>query len=158
MSRPDPSITNLLLERIIGAQGGLILLRCDEVERLREQLRQHSIRTGQALYAWDAESGLHSLRNGELPVPGTRRFQDALRYIVQSAHFGIYFFSGYAQPLDAAMIPLLRQVAKMHGERVRRVVLLDPATSLPQTVESVELPWNSGKRARPRLRDGRWVR
>jgi len=158
MSRPDPAITSVLLDRIISAERSLILLRCDEGDLLREQLRLHSIRTGQALYAWSADSGLRSLRDGQLPVPGSRRMADALRYVAQSAHFGIYFFSGYPAPFDTTMALLLRQVAKLGGERVRRVVLLDADTRLPPTIEFLELGWNAGAHARPRLRDGRWVR
>jgi hypothetical protein len=158
MSKPDPAITSALLERIVEAGQSLILLRCGERDLLHEQLRLHSIRTGQALYVWGEGEGLRSVREGQLPVPGSRRFADALRYVVQSAHFGIYFFSGYPQPFDATMIPLLRQIAKLGGERVRRVVLLDPDTSLPPTIECCELGWNAGAHARPRLRDGRWVR
>lgn len=158
MSGPDPAITSALLDRIIGAAQSLILLRCEERDRLREQLRLHSIRTGQALYAWREGEGLRSVREDQLPVPGSRRFVDALRYVTQSAHFGIYFFSGYPHPFDATVVPLLRQIARLGGERVRRVVLLDPDTQLPQTVECCELGWNAGAHARPRLRDGRWVR
>lgn len=158
MSGPDPAITSGLLDRIIGAEQSLILLRCEEHERLREQLRLHSIRTGQALYAWHEDAGLRSLRESQLPVPGSRRFADALRYVAQSAHFGIYFFSGYPQPFDATLIPLLRQIAKLGGERVRRVVLLDAGTVLPPNMEFCELGWEAGARAKPRLRDGRWVR
>jgi hypothetical protein len=158
MSRPDPAITSALLDRIIGAAQSLVVLPCEEGDLLREQLRLHSIRTGQALYVWREGEGLRSLRDGHLPVPGSRRFADALRYVAQSAHFGIYFFSGYPQAFDATMIPLLRQIAKLGGERVRRVVLLDPETLLPPNVEFCEVGWNAGARARPRLRDGRWVR
>ena len=158
MSRPDPAITSALLQRIIETGQSLILLRCEERDLLREQLRLHSIRTGQALYVWREGEGLRSVREGQLPVPGSRRFVDALRFITQSAHFGIYFFSGYPQPFDAAMVPLLRLVSKLGGERVRRVVLLDADTQLPPTVEFCELGWNAGAHARPRLRDGRWVR
>jgi hypothetical protein len=49
MSMPDPAITSALLDRIIGAEQSLIMLRCEEPGPLREQLRLHSIRTGQAL-------------------------------------------------------------------------------------------------------------
>jgi hypothetical protein len=158
MPKPDPAITSALLDRIIGAEQSLILLRCEEGDLLREQLRLHSIRTGQALYVWRDGEGLRSVREGQLPVPGSRRFVDALRYVTQSAHFGIYFFAEYPQPFDATMIPLLRQVAKLSGDRVRRVVLLDAEAGLPPTVEFCELAWNGGAHARPRLRDGRWVR
>lgn len=158
MSGPDPAIIGALLDRIIGAGQSLIRLRCEESDLLREQLRLHSIRTGQSLYVWREGEGLRSLREGQLPVPGSRRFADALRYVTQSAHFGIYFFSDYPQPFDATMIPLLRQVAKLGGDRVRRVVLVGADTLLPSAVEACDVSWNAGANARPRLRDGRWVR
>lgn len=158
MSGPDPAITIALLDRIIGAEQSLVLLRCAERELLREQLRLYSIRTGQALYVWQEDAGLRSLRDGQLPVPGSRRFADALRYVAQSAHFGVYFFSGYPQPFDATLVPLLRQIAKLGGDRVRRVVLLEEDTRMPPAVEFCEVGWNAGARAQPRLRDGRWVR
>lgn len=154
--QPDPSVTSVLLERIIGAEYSLIRLHCEDAEVLHEQLRQHTMRTGQALYAWTVDDGLRSLREGESLVPGCRHVADALRYIAQSAHFGIYFFSGGVQPMDAAMILLLRQVARLGGERVRRVVLLDAPNTMPPGVEVFDLVWSAG--GRPRLRDGRWLR
>ena len=158
MPRPDPAITSALLNRILDSEHSLVLLRCADGDQLREQLRLHSIRTGQALYVWNDGDGLRSVREGQMPVPGSRRFIDALRYVTQSVHFGLYFFTGYPQPFDATTIPLLRQVAKLGGDRVRRVVLLDPETALPPAVEFCEMGWNDGANARPRLRDGRWVR
>lgn len=157
MSQPDPTTTATLLERIINAECSLIVFRCEDVEALHAQLRRDTLRSGQALYAWTGEAGLRSLRDRGLPVPGCRRFVDALRYIAQSAHFGIYFCSGYTVPPDPALIPVLRQIGKLGGERVRRVVLLDPI-SLPPTVDAVEVSLRAGSGARPQLRDGRWLR
>jgi hypothetical protein len=50
------------------------------------------------------------------------------------------------------------RIAKLGGDRVRRVVLLDEDTRVPPAVEFCEVGWNAGARAQPRLRDGRWVR
>lgn len=151
------STINALIERVIGSECSLIRLHCEDVTTMHGQLRQHSMRTGQSLYAWTGDAGLRSLRDEELLVPGCRRFADALRYVAQSAHFGIYFASGYTQPLDPALFPLLKQIGKLGGERVRRVVLLDP-TPLPAAIDAVELTSVAGAGARPQLRDGRWIR
>lgn len=157
MRTPDSSPASALLERIIATGGSLIVLRGGEAATLEQQLRQHARHSGQALYLWRDGTGLLSLRDGELPVPGCRRFADALRYVAQSAHFGVYFFAGCPQPLDAGLAPLLRQLARLPGERIRRVVLMDPR-ALPPGLDTVELAWTAGVSARPRLRDGRWLR
>lgn len=152
----DTAIIGGLLESITGAARSLIRLRCDDPAALLEHLRQHSIRTGQSLYAWNENDGLRSLRDGEVPVPGSRRFHDALRYVIQSAHFGVYFFDA-PESFDANAIPLLKQAARLAGERVRRVALLGES-ALPPGVEACALDWNAASTRKPRLRDGRWVR
>lgn len=153
----DTAIVSGLLDKIIGAARSLVRLRCDDPQTLLECLRRHSIRTGQSLYAWNETGGLRSLRDGELQVPGSRRFHDALRYVIQSAHFGVYFFDMPA-PFDANITAsLLKQAARLTGERVRRVVLLGECT-LPLQVEASDLEWNVAATKKPRMRDGRWVR
>ena len=158
MPSTDTAIASELLDTIVNAKRSLVLLRCDEAQPLLDLLRRHAIRTGQALYAWNEETGLRSLRDAQLTVPSSGRFADALRHIVQSAHFGVYFFAGHLPPLDAALVPLLRQAARLNGEHARRVVLVGADTELPPGVEAFELKRGIAKPPRPRLRDGRGER
>jgi len=153
----DTAIASELLDTIVGAQRSLVVLRCDDAQRLLDLLRRHAIRTGQSLYAWNEETGLRSLRDAQVSVPSSLHFADALRQIIQSAHFGIYFFAGHPQ-FDAATIPLLRQAARLSGDHVRRVVLMGAGIELPPGIEAFEFSRTAAKPARPRLRDGRWVR
>ncbi|HEY3521489.1 MAG TPA: hypothetical protein VGK80_10705 [Rhodanobacteraceae bacterium] len=157
MRSTDTAIASELLDTIVNAKRSLVLLRCDETQPLLDLLRRHAIRTGQALYAWDDEAGLRSLRDAQSPAPSSKRFADALRHIVQSAHFGVYFFAGHLPPFDATLVPLLRQVARLNGEHARRVVLIGAVAELPAGIEAFELKRAIAKPARPRLRDGRWV-
>ena len=157
MTSTDTDIANELLDTIVGAQRSLVMLRCDDTPRLLDLLRRHAIRTGQSLYAWDEDTGLRSLRDAQVSVPSSLRFGDALRQIIQSAHFGIYFFAEHPQ-FDAATIPLLRQTARLSGDHVRRVVLMGANTELPPGIEAFEFSRSAAKPVRPRLRDGRWVR
>lgn len=158
MPSTDTFIANELLDTIVEAERSLVVLRCDDVPSLLDLLHRHAIRTGQALYAWSADTGLRSLRDAQVPVSGARRFGEALRHVIQSAHYGIYFFAEHPPLFDAALIPLLRQVARLSGEHARRVVLLGAVTELPAGVEAFELSPGMGSTTRPRLRDGRWMR
>ncbi len=155
---PSTETTGELLDTIIGAEHSLVVLRCGDVSSLLELLHRHAILTGLALYAWDAEEGLRSLRDAQVPVPGSRRFGDALRHVIQSAHFGIYFFAAPPQVFDATLIPLLRQASRLTGDHVRRVVLLGGESELPAGVEAFTLNREQSAPLRPRLRDGHWVK
>ena len=158
MPSMDTNIASELLDTIVNAKRSLVLLRCDEAQPLLDLLRRHAIRTGQALYAWNEETGLRSLRDAQLTVPSSLRFSDALRHIIQSAHFGVYFFAGILPPFDATLVPLLRQASRLNGEHARRVVLIGAVAELPAGVDAFELKRAIAKPARPRLRDGHWVR
>ena len=155
----DTAPIDALLQSVLDASSGLLALRCADPEPLLGGLRRHAMRTGQALYLWQAASGLRSLRDSELPVPGCLRAADALRYVIQSAHFGLYFFIEPALPEDAAHLVLLRQIARLEGDRIRRVVWLNAPRALPASTGAAELAWQAGGGyGRPRLRDGHWVR
>lgn len=158
MPSTDTAIANELLDTIVDAERSLVVLHCDDAPSLLDLLHRHAIRTGQALYAWSADAGLRSLRDTQVPVSGAHRFGEALRHIIQSAHYGIYFFVDHPPLFDAALIPLLRQAARLGGEHARRVVLLGSAGELPAGVEACELRPGIASTARPRLRDGRWMR
>lgn len=158
MPSMDTNIASELLDTIVGAQRSLVVLRCDDPRRLLDSLRRHAIRTGQALYAWDEEAGLRSLRDAHVSVPSSHRFGEALRQIIQSAHFGIYFFADHPQVFDASLVSLLRQTARLNGEHTRRVVLMGANTELPAGIDAFEFSRSTAMSARPRLRDGRWVR
>ncbi|HJU26429.1 MAG TPA: hypothetical protein VJ722_07130 [Rhodanobacteraceae bacterium] len=153
----DTAIASELLDVILAAERSLVVLRCADVPPLLELMRRHAIRTGQALYAWSEDAGLSSLRDGQVTVAGSHRFADALRHVIQSAHYGIYFFADQPQAFDAPLVPLLRQVARLTGEHARRVVLVGIGIELPGNIEALELDRDAMTPARPRLRNGRWV-
>ncbi len=146
------------LERIIEAESALVVLRTDQPDLLVEQFRQVTRRSGQSVYVWHSDHGLHSLREGEVRVPGCRRFSDTLRYIIQSMHFGVYLMTGMPRKLDAGDHVLLRKIRREQSDQVRKVVILTSDESLIQSVEDMAtVLGGSAASARPRLRDGRWV-
>jgi hypothetical protein len=77
----------------------------------------------------------------------------------QSIHFGIYFLVGLELPLSAMDATLLRQLARMPKEHLRRVVLIDTPAALAEHLGDLAVRLNSADSSprRLRLRDGRWL-
>ncbi|AIF48359.1 hypothetical protein [Dyella japonica] len=148
-----------ILERILAARSNLIALEGGEAVGLVAELRPLVRRSGQAVYLWNPELGLGNLREEHVALPGSQRLNIALRYMLQSNHFGIYLLQGLPMPLPMADATLLRQLARATTGHIRRVVLLDPAESLVASFNDVlvRLSCQPKPAQRPRLRDGRWM-
>jgi hypothetical protein len=156
---PAPLAGSDIYERILTAPGGLVVLEHDDSTALVEQFRALARHHGQSVYAWNPESGMENLREAHARVPGSQRLGNALRYIQQSIHFGIYLLAQFPSPLSATDSTLLRQLARAPAGHVRRVVLLDALPSLVASFDDVAVRLSSSAPAtqRPRLRDGRWL-
>lgn len=153
-----PQAGTEIFERILEAPSGLVVLDSDDVHGLIEQFRVMARHSGQAVYLWQPDTGLGSLRDAHARVPGCQRLGNALRYMQQSMHFGVYFLLGIELPLSAMDATLLRQLARAPKNYLRRVVLIDAPAALVEHLGelAVRLSGNSQPR-RLRLRDGRWL-
>jgi hypothetical protein len=100
-----------------------------------------------------------NLREVHARVPGLQRLGNALRYMQQSNHFGVYLLAKFPLPISTMDNNLLRQLARAPAGHVRRVVLLDAEPALVASLDDVAVHLNGTSRAaqRPRLRDGRWL-
>jgi hypothetical protein len=146
------------LDRIIEAETALVVLRTDQPDLLVEQFRQVTRRSGQTAYVWHPEHGLRSLREGDVRVPGCRRFGDTLRYVLQSMHFGIYLVTGLPRRFEQNDLVLMRRFRRLKSDHVRKVVLLTGDEALIDSIgDLATVIGGSVSGARPRLRDGRWV-
>ncbi|WP_404545359.1 hypothetical protein [Dyella jejuensis] len=156
---PAPLAGSDIYERILTAPGGLVVLEHADSGALIEQFRVIARLNGQSVYAWQAESGMENLREAHARIPGSQRLGNALRYIQQSIHFGVYLLSRFPLPMSAVDSTLLRQLARAPAGHVRRVVLLDAAPALIASFDDVAVRLSSNAHAaqRPRLRDGRWL-
>lgn len=156
---PSTATDAEVLERIVESDHDVVLLTANDGAGLVRRLRQLVRRSGQALYLWRQETGLLSLRDGDVPVPGGRRLTDALRIVQRSMHFGIYLFDGAGEILRPQDRALLAHIAQGHDGPVRRVVLMDADCDYDAELQAVSLRLrvNGGDQRRPRLRDGRWV-
>jgi len=159
MMATAPQVAAEILERILGATSGLVVLDSPDSLALIGQFRALARSTGQAMYLWQPDTGLGSLRDAQVRVPDCQRLGNALRYMQQSIHFGIYFLVGLELPLSAMDATLLRQLARMPKEHLRRVVLIDVPVALVEHLGELAVRLNSTDSSpkRLRLRDGRWL-
>jgi len=159
MMATAPQVAAEILERILGATSGLVVLDSPDSLVLIGQFRALARSTGQAMYLWQPDTGLGSLRDAQVRVPDCQRLGNALRYMQQSIHFGIYFLVGLELPLSAMDATLLRQLARMPKEHLRRVVLIDVPVALVEHLGELAVRLNSTDSSpkRLRLRDGRWL-
>jgi hypothetical protein len=156
----DVIVTPKLVEQILDAEGNLIGIETAHIEDALEQFRQLALRSGQSVYLWDPENGIAALRQSELRVPGSKRFNDALRFILQSMQFGVYLLIDFEDQIKPPNTSLLRRFARIRSGNQRKIVFLARKLNLPEEIDSlVERMSTSAKSsAPPRLRDGRWVR
>ncbi len=148
-----------IFERVLAAPSGLVVLDCKDVHALIDQFRAIARHTGQAVYLWQPDTGLGSLRDAQVRVPECQRLGNALRYMQQSMHFGVYFLLGLELPLSAMDATLLRQLARAPKGHLRRVVLIDAPVALVEHLGELATRVGSedSQPRRLRLRDGRWL-
>ena len=148
-----------MLTRILDAPSGLVVLDCVDAQASLAQFRDLARRSGQALYLWEPQAGMSSLRDMHGRFPDCQRLGSALRFMRQSMHFGVYFVLGLELPLSAADATVLHQLACTPTGHVRRVVLLNPPHTLVEHLGevAVRLHHDNAPARRLRLRDGRWL-
>ena len=117
-------------------------------------------RRGTTIYAWTVDRGLISLREQGIVVPASRRLAEALRYVQQSAHFGIYLIPVAGAQLTPPIVAQLRQISRVSDGALKRIVLLNESGDLPTSILEycAHLQMQPRSSAKLRMRDGRWVR
>lgn len=152
-------VTPKLFDRIVQSRQNLIAIETANAVDVIAQFRVLALRGGQSVYCWQEDSGITSLREHDVRVPGSKRVTDALRYILQSMQFGVYLFTDYADHLRPPNLGLLRQIARSHSVKGRKVVFVGAALQAPEGMEDLieRIAHRRIGHSRPRLRDGRWL-
>jgi len=152
-------ITPKLFDQILKAEGNVLGLATADVDDSLLQFRQLAVRSGQSVYLWTPENGISSMRETDVHVPGSRRLADALRFILQSLHFGVYLFTQFEEQLKPPATSLLRRIARIRTGNERKLLFVASALQFPDDIDSLveRVSPSMGGSFRPRLRDGRWV-
>ncbi|HEX7770262.1 MAG TPA: hypothetical protein VF422_09560 [Dokdonella sp.] len=158
-SKAELPLVQKLLDRIVQSQHPLVVLQTPHVAETLAQMRVLAMRGGTSIYAWEPDSGLASLRESGLHVPGSKRMTDALRYVLQSMHFGIYLFVDFTEHLRPAETLMLRRIVRLQAANERKLVFVGDQVELPEEMDGMyeRVAAESEMHRQLRLRDGRWV-
>jgi hypothetical protein len=151
-------VVQKLLDRIVQSPQHIVALQTTSVSDTVSQMRVLAMRGGTSIYAWDPDGGLASLRESGMHVPGSKRMSGALRYVLQSMHFGIYLFVDFEAHLKPADVLLLRRISRTPTSNERKLVFVGNV-DLPEELDGMydRLAVESEMHRQLRLRDGRWV-
>ncbi len=149
-----------LYEQILDADSSLVLLQSPFLDEVLVYLRMMAQRRGHSIYAWNPDAGLSSLREHGITVAATRRLPDALRYLLQSSHFGVYVFPAGRRELTPQVVAVLRQIGRGKEGGDKRVVMVANKLEVPAGLDALAtvIVHKHGPSNRLRLRDGRWIR
>ena len=149
-----------LHQYIENAPSTIVAIYCQGAAEIVKALEGFTRRRGTTIYAWTVDRGLVSLREQGMVVPASRRLADALRYVQQSAHFGIYLIPVAGSQLTPPIVAQLRQISRVSDGPLKRIVLLNETADLPNSILEycAHLQMQPRSSAKLRLRDGRWVR
>lgn len=156
----EPQFAQLLYQQIDDADSRLVVIYTRSHAELSQRLEPFSRRSGLSIYSWTQDRGFISLRDNGVVVPGTRRLPDALRFIQQSGHFGVYLLPCTGPSFTPPLVAQLRQIARADDGIGRKIVLLSEDGDVPATLSSycAHVQLEPRSRAPLRLRDGRWIR
>lgn len=135
----------------------ILVIESEDPAGTAQQFKKFAGQTGKAMYLWRPDEGLTSLKVVDMRVPGSTRLTEALRYIANSKHYGVYGFVDFEGHLKVDSIQLLRDIAKSRSGYERRVVLITGGVKLPHNLEDQCARVQHEPRRHLRLRDGRWV-
>ncbi len=149
-----------LHQYIENAPSTIVAIYCRGAAEIVKALEGFARRRGTTIYAWTVDRGLISLREQGIVVPASRRLAEALRYVQQSAHFGIYLIPVAGAQLTPPIVAQLRQISRVSDGALKRIVLLNETADLPTSILEycAHLQMQPRSSAKLRMRDGRWVR
>lgn len=156
----DSGFAARLYAEIVSAESAVVLLQTSLQAKLIAALGPFSRRAGQAMYVFDEERGFVSLREEGIVVPQTKRTAEALRYVLQSSHFGVYFFPNGASHIRAQNGATLKQMGRRRPAGEKRIVLMCEAFEAIEPLLDVSALVEQRSRASGplKLRDGCWIR
>lgn len=156
----DQLVPEELYDQILESNSALVMVDTPVPDDVLRYLRQMAQRRGHSIYHWQPDVGLSSLREHGITVAASKRLPDALRFVLQSAHFGVYVFPADKQEYTPQATALLRQIARGKDGGDKRVLVLGSGLEVVSPLDRLArlITHRHGLSNSLRLRDGRWIR
>jgi hypothetical protein len=148
-----------LVDDLLSAEGRLLALHTPEQEAVVREFGRVARFDGQAIYKFEPTVGLRSLKDSDFVVPSTKRLNEAIRFIQQSMHYGVYVFTDYDDLLKQGFLVLIRQLVRSRHGSGKKLVLVGSNLRIPTVLADITSQFTHRQviATRPRLRDGKWV-
>lgn len=151
------SLTAQQVDDLLERPERILTVRSEDPDATMHRLEGHARHTGKAVYVWHPDQGLQSLKVNDMGVPGSARLSDALRYIANSRHYGVYAFVDFETQLNLSCIQLLHDIANMNTGNDRKIILVGREFRLPTKLAGLAAHLEHARERKLRMRDGRWV-
>lgn len=135
----------------------ILTIATQEPETTLRRFQSVARHSGKAIYLWYPDQGLRSLKVNDMGVPRSMRMVDALRYIANSRHYGVYAFVYFEAQINLACTEIMREISKSRARYDRKIVLIGQEFALPRNLLGLARQLIHEPEQRLRLRDGRWV-
>lgn len=147
-----------LLKDILATDSWLSAVHTVDTQAVADRLKILCLKEGVAGYIWVEDVGLVSFREQDFAVPGTVRITDAMRYVKQSPHYGIYVFPEVPECYSRQLTQLAHFLERKKGQE-RRVILIGQQITLPKLIDNsiAHIALELNPVLMPRLRGGKWV-
>lgn len=146
-------------ESLVEEEARVVAVRVNDVDASIRHFAELCMRSGRSVYLWTESRGLISLKASEISVPGTRGLEEALRYVRNSLHYGVYVFAASRLRLTQEAASYLNDLRGDRAGSDRKAIFLSEYFHLSLATQELfvhtQEPTAIGER--PRLRDGRWV-
>ena len=159
MQTANKQIVESFYQQLVDRDERILVLHTADLDSALRQFSQLSRRSGQSIYQWSDVTGLQSLKDSDISVPGSRKLADTLRYVLKSMHYGVYIVTNFGPQLRGRCEDFLLQIKRTKFGDARKVILVGEDLKLPRRISAhlVHVVENDPSEFRLRLRHGRWV-
>lgn len=112
-------------------------METDNAKRVMELFSKFNLDSGVAVYNWSPEHGFYRLGIEHIFIPKTRMPSEALNYIANSRHYGVYLMSGFADKLEMPSLQkILTKISTQEVENEKLAVFIDDNIQVPEALAS----------------------
>ena len=112
MQDENTQLVESFYQQLVDREERVLVLHTTDKRSALEQFSLLSRRSGQSIYQWSAKTGLQSLKDSDISVPGSRKLADTLRYVLKSMQYGVDVLTDFGPQLPGRSEDFLLQIQR----------------------------------------------
>jgi len=126
-----------MFDKLLEQPGCLCKIETTTPEKIYQRLDRYQDYTGKAFYFWKEGQGLYRTDIPNIFAPNTASFENALRHISLSIHFGMYLFIDVGNALQSPLVvKLLEKIIRNQSENDRLLIFAGTEIELPDQLSN----------------------